>query len=631
MQQNLRVLGRDSLDGALVCQLPPPEMSGTTAEPTEPAGMAKSAEPAVPAEPTEPTGSTEPDVEHDEYQVVSSAPFCPTTQRSPREDFRREALDQIEFAPFGWRHVRAIMVAGVGFLTDAYDIFAINLCVSMLGVVYWQSAQDHPGKIPSSSDTALKVATSGGTVIGQLVFGMLADIFGRKRMYGIELVIIILATLAQAVCGNSNAVSITGILIFWRVIMGIGIGGDYPLSSIITSEFANTKWRGAMMGAVFAMQGFGQFAAAIVALIVTSGFKESLESAKDVAHCTGDCQLAVDKMWRTVIGIGAIPACIALYFRLTIPETPHYTFDVRRDPIKAHADVQAYIDGRHEGFSNEYSRAMHVVTRIPEPEFVQPRASWKDFRKCFWNWKNGKTLLGTASSWFFLDVAFYGLGLNNSVILSAIGWTGGENVYEIFYRNAVGNLILICAGAIPGYWATVAAVDTIGRKPIQIVGFTLLTILFGIIGFDYHPLKESHNGLLGLYVVAQFFFNFGPNATTFIVPGECFPTRYRSTAHGICAAAGKIGAIIAQCVFGPLVNKGAPKGSTNSPWLNNVMKIFCLFMFCGIFTSLLIPETKRLSLDEISGEYPEERVGPGEEIALQTQANKEPEDDAQRR
>lgn len=92
-----------------------------------------------------------------------------------------------------------------------------------------------------------QVATSGGTVIGQVAFGALADIVGRKRMYGLELIIIIFATLAQALSSNSPSMSIVGVIIFWRVIMGIGIGGDYPLSSIITSEFATTKWRGAMM------------------------------------------------------------------------------------------------------------------------------------------------------------------------------------------------------------------------------------------------------------------------------------------------------------------------------------------------------------------------------------------------
>ena len=152
---------------------------------------------------------------------------------------RRLALAEIDKAPFGWYHVRAIIVAGIGFFTDAYDIFAINLVTAMLGVVYWQEAgkpHNKPGIIPEHSDTAIKVATSGGTVIGQVGFGALADLVGRKRMYGLELILIIFATLAQALSSDSPAISIVGIIIFWRVLMGIGIGGDYPLSSIITSE-----------------------------------------------------------------------------------------------------------------------------------------------------------------------------------------------------------------------------------------------------------------------------------------------------------------------------------------------------------------------------------------------------------
>lgn len=151
---------------------------------------------------------------------------------------RRLALAEIDKAPFGWYHVRAIVVAGIGFFTDAYDIFAINLVTAMLGVVYWQDAKDQKkaGTIPEHSDTAIKVATSGGTVIGQVAFGAAADLVGRKRMYGLELILIIFATLAQALSSDSPSISIVGVIIFWRVLMGIGIGGDYPLSSIITSE-----------------------------------------------------------------------------------------------------------------------------------------------------------------------------------------------------------------------------------------------------------------------------------------------------------------------------------------------------------------------------------------------------------
>ncbi|CCX32773.1 major facilitator superfamily domain-containing protein [Pyronema domesticum] len=519
---------------------------------------------------------------------------------------RRLALAEIDKAPFGWYHVRAVVVAGVGFFTDSYDIFAINLVTAMLGLVYWKG-----GKIPEHSDTAIKVSTSGGTVIGQLGFGWLADIVGRKKMYGLELLVIIVATLAQSLTSESYSMHIVGLLVFWRVIMGIGIGGDYPLSSIITSEFATTKWRGAMMGAVFAMQGIGQFAAALVALIVTVAFKKHTVG-KSIDHCDIACKTAVDRMWRIIIGFGAVPACIALYYRLTIPETPRFTFDVQRDVEKAAADAEHYMSGATG--NAEVDEIRRVNTQVQsQTELEVPKASWADFTAHYGQWRYGKILLGTAGSWFLLDVAFYGLGLNNSVILQAIGYSAQSTVYEKLYNNAVGNLILICAGSIPGYWVTVATVDTVGRKPIQLMGFVILTILFCVIGFAFHSL--SKNALLALYVLCQFFFNFGPNATTFIVPGECFPTRYRSTSHGISAASGKVGAIIAQVLIGPLRVRG--KTPTNdSPWLNHVMQIFAAFMFAGIFTTLLIPETKRKTLEELCGELYGEGIAK-EEAALQ--------------
>ncbi|KAK1782503.1 major facilitator superfamily domain-containing protein [Copromyces sp. CBS 386.78] len=509
---------------------------------------------------------------------------------------RRLALAEVDKAPFGWYHVRAVAVAGVGFFTDSYDIFTASLLTVMVGVVYFPGV----GKMPTTSDTALKLATSAGTVIGQVGFGAAADIFGRKSMYGLELLFIIFATLAQALASGSPSINIIGILIFWRVLMGVGIGGDYPLSSIITSEFATTKWRGAMMGAVFAMQGLGQLAAAFVMLFVTLGFKKSLEPAPTLATCTGDCAVAVDKMWRTVIGMGAVPGCIALYYRLTIPETPRYTFDVKRDVEQASDDIEAFKNGQPKGQPDEATRI--AIQKEAEKKMEIPKASWRDFLRHYSKRKNAMLLAGTALSWCFLDIAYYGVSLNNATILEVIGYStsGAKNTYEILYNTAVGNLIIVLAGAVPGYWVTVFTVDTIGRKPIQFMGFGILTILFVVMGFAYKHL--SPNALLAIFVLAQFFFNFGPNATTFIVPGEVFPTRYRSTSHGLSAAMGKIGSIIGQGAIAPLRTRGAVPGNPN-PWMDHVLEIYALFMLLGVGTTFLIPETKRKTLEELAGEY----------------------------
>lgn len=132
---------------------------------------------------------------------------------------RRLALAEIDKAPFGLYHVRAILVAGTGFFTDSYDIFCVSLLTIMLGIVYRPT---HKGTLSTPQDTAIKVATSAGTVIGQFGFGALADIVGRKKMYGLELILIIVATLAQALTGAGPGISIVGLIIFWRVLMGIG-------------------------------------------------------------------------------------------------------------------------------------------------------------------------------------------------------------------------------------------------------------------------------------------------------------------------------------------------------------------------------------------------------------------------
>ncbi|KAG7451030.1 phosphate transporter [Guyanagaster necrorhizus] len=500
------------------------------------------------------------------------------------DERRRAALADVDNAKFSWFHVKVCAVAGVGFFTDAYDIFAINIGATMIGYVY-----GHGQKLNTNQDLGIKVATPIGTLFGQLLFGWLADHLGRKRMYGVELILMIIATFGQTVSGSGHAVNILGVLIVWRFLMGIGIGGDYPLSAIISSEFASTRIRGRMMNAVFASQGWGNFSAALVALIITAAYKNS------ILHDTPPNYNHVDYMWRLLIGIGCVPGVIALYFRLTIPETPRFTMDIERNIQQASADISNVLT------TGTFHQNPDAVVQRAEA----PRATWADFTAHFGKWENGKVLLGTAYSWFALDIAFYGLGLNSSIILEAIGFgtpltSGSQKVYDNLKNIAVGNLILSAAGLIPGYWVCFLFIDSWGRKPIQLMGFIMLTILFVIMGFGYDALtktKSASDAFVFLYCLANFFQNFGPNTTTFVIPGEIFPTRYRSTAHGISAASGKLGAIIAQVGFARLKDIG---GTNN--FVKHILEIFALFMLTGIFSTLLLPETKNRTLEELSNE-----------------------------
>ncbi|CAG8675269.1 12881_t:CDS:2, partial [Ambispora leptoticha] len=318
----------------------------------------------------------------------------------------------------------------------------------------------------------------------------------------------------------------------------------------ITSEFATTSRRGAMMASVFAMQGFGILSAGIFAVVVLSFYKQAINEDKS----------NVDYVWRIVTGLGIIPAFIGLYFRLTIPESPRFTIDIEGNVGKAANDIMVVT--RKASVAGEYKDNPNLCTK-------PPANSWQDFKEYFGQWKNAKVLIGTSMSWFVLDIAFYGIGLNNGIILNAIGFAKSSDPFTSLWNMTVGNIIITMLGTVPGYWFTVFFIDTLGRKFIQAMGFAILT----------------------------FFQNFGPNSTTFIVPGEVFPTRYRSTGHGIAAASGKLGAIIAQVGFLTLKDIGGP-----NMWVNRLIQIFAGFMFLGFLFTLLIPETKKKSLEELSNE-----------------------------
>ena len=102
-----------------------------------------------------------------------------------------------------------------------------------LAFIYWTSDVSH------SHETTINAVTLAGSCVGQLVFGFLADKYGRRKLYGIELIIVIIGTIGvcQSSSGVDGSMSIMGWILFYRLLMGIGIGGEYPLSAVITAEY----------------------------------------------------------------------------------------------------------------------------------------------------------------------------------------------------------------------------------------------------------------------------------------------------------------------------------------------------------------------------------------------------------
>ncbi|KAG0275194.1 Inorganic phosphate transporter pho84 [Linnemannia exigua] len=511
-----------------------------------------------------------------------SSSSTPYTEKAPSvnetgslEPQSKAGLENLEEQQsWNWFTIRTLITSGTGFFTDAYDVFIINLIVPMLGYVYFK---DTGGHIPTGTEGALKGMASFGTLVGQLVFGYLGDAYGRQKIYGMELMIIILGTFLCAMAGsNAKGSTVIEYLTFWRFILGIGIGGDYPMSATVTSEWASAGRRGQLMSIIFSMQGIGNMMASVMTLIVLACFKSAIIADVD----------NLDYVWRICIGIGCIPAVSTIYLRLTMPESPRYAMDVENDVEKANAAVARATDG--------------ATTTTTAADAVANQAAY------FSRWENLKVLIGTSSTWFLLDIAFYGVSLNQSYVLNAMGFVGDGTVYDNLWRTTLGNLTVSLLGFVPGYWFTVFLIEKMGRKKIQFMGFAMLTVLFLILSLAFNKLKAIVPLFVAVFTLAQFFFNFGPNTTTFVVPGEVFPTRVRATAHGISAASGKLGAILATFLFNKVAEIGGAPGE--HAFLPQLLGIFAGVMFLGFLATFLIPETKGMSLEEIEkrGMSPEE-------------------------
>ncbi len=430
------------------------------------------------------------------------------------------ALDETKIKTFHWR---IVFTAGMGFFTDAYDLFVIGVA-SVILMPIWH--------LTTSQLALLNGVALAAAAVGAIFFGFLADKFGRKRLYGVEVVLLFFGAILSALAPSFIW------LLLSRILVGLGIGGDYPSSAIIASEYAPRHRRGFIVLLVFAMQAMG---------LVIGPLLASVFLLTSISH---------ELVWRILLGLGAIPAASVFYLRRRIEETPRYLLS-KKTPI-AVSRVLSDLTGVDT----------HLKTGVFKHQSLL-QSKWLI------------RLIGTSLAWFFLDVAFYGNSVSSVLILKAL------NPSAHLVTNTLISALIFLICAVPGYFLAAALIDNIGRKFLQIFGFFMIAVCYGLIAFIPQIVTQVIIFLV-IFGISFFFVNFGPNTTTFLIPSEIYPTNMRARAHGISAAIGKVGAFVGAFFLPHLILVHG---------LRYTMAVLALVCIAGILSTFLLPEMKRLSLD----------------------------------
>lgn len=515
-----------------------------------------------------------------------------------------------------WTEAKLLLISSTGFFIDAYDLFVINLIVPILNLLLFGHRSSTVHEIPLQGGL-IKASANLGCVVGQIMFGTLGDMYGRRRVWAAGLVVTIVSTVIMI----AAPLSLGGRGVFaWitvlRVIMGIGIGGDYPMSSAAISDRSATGRRGMLLAFTFSMQGWGTLSGGIVTLVVLAAYKDAI-IAGDRAKLNG--------VWRIIAGVILFPCLGTLYQRITLPESQKYknarALQENQDLLKkglTASDTQTqsqttaespseHANGEKKGLSDVPLDAEANEAVINEKGLgasavaQQKRAAFSEFVDYFKDPKHALLLFGTASTWFLLDIAFYGINLNQSIVLSSVGYNKTTSDWIYLYDNVRGNLIITAAGYLPGYFVSIATIEYIGRKKLQLIGFFATSLMLWVVAGTFNTLRHKSGAFVACFALLQFFFNFGANTSTFIVPSETFPTRVRGFAHGFSAASGKLGAVLASLVFSIANTK---IGTAKVLWIFGAINILG-----GIITIFCTIETKGYDADTVDVQEQQEKAG----------------------
>ncbi|MBM3462329.1 MAG: MFS transporter [Armatimonadetes bacterium] len=434
----------------------------------------------------------------------------------PHERAIHQSLNE---AQVGRHHWKIWFLSSMGVFLDGFDLFIMAVALPLI---------DHHYHPDPASLGMVGASAMLGALIGASVLGRLTDAWGRKKLYVADLGLFILFSV---LCATSDSI---WALTLWRFMLGVGIGADYPISSSYVSEFMPSRVRGRMLVGSFSFQALGSLAGAACGLVILWIYPQ-------------------DEAWRWMLAAGTVPALVVLIMRLPLPESPLWSLshgraeDARRivsevvDQVIEEPPV-AVLLARESAAALESPVVAAALTEVERGLVVQPiRRSYLDLLR---EPLLRRTILA-AVPWFFMDVGLYGVGFFTPTILAAMAFSGKGSFIAQDIAATEGDMIVdifLVAGFLLAIWL----VDRWGRIRLQLIGFAGMTV--GLLMLAVAAVLPEDNLDLFLtfagFALFNLMVNMGPNATTFLLPIELYPTALRGSGHGLAASFGKLGAAV---------------------------------------------------------------------------------------
>lgn len=438
-------------------------------------------------------------------------------------------LERLEQLPVGSFQYKLLVVTGLGWLFDSMDTGLISFILPVLAKE-WNLSPAQVGWIGSIGLI--------GMALGAVLAGTLADRIGRKKVFSIT---VLLYSLSTGMCALSWSYES---LLFFRFLVGFGLGGELPVAATLMSEYAPAHLRGRFIVLLESFWGLGWLVAACIAYLLIPAFG-----------------------WQIAFVIGTLPALYVFLIRLHLPESIRYLLSHGRTE-----EAKAIII--------DLEQKLHVESR---PFELEPRTAQADQSAAkpqfasLWSSAYRTRTIMLWLAWFGIVFSYYGIFM----WLPSIVYSQGFAVVKTFEY-----VLIMTLAQLPGYYAAAWLVDVIGRK----YTLSLFLLLSGICSFFFGNAAAPFTLLL--WGAAMSFFNLGAWGVIYTYTPEQYPTSIRALGSGWAAGFGRIGGMLAPVLVGVML--------ANTLGMSTIFLMFAAVLIAVAAVVLVLgSESKQKTLEEL--------------------------------